>query len=76
MKLQRLCNCGKRFTLTEGELEFFARKGFSIPKTCEGCRRKKKLDDETKARLDRERRMNSPFFDLLPRRVQERIQTP
>lgn len=31
-------NCGKEFTFTAGEQEFYASKGFSEPKKCPECR--------------------------------------
>ena len=38
-------DCGKDFTFTAGEQEFFQQKGFTnTPKRCEDCRSKKKAD--------------------------------
>jgi len=34
--------CGKEFTFTAGEQEFYAPKGFSEPKDCKECRAEKK----------------------------------
>ena len=31
-------DCGKEFTFTAGEQEFFASKGFTEPKKCKECR--------------------------------------
>lgn len=42
-------DCGKEFVITTGEQEFFARKGFTLPKRCKDCRERKK------------REQNSPF---------------
>ena len=40
---QLICNdCGKEFTFTAEEQEFFAQKGFSEPKRCPECRALKK----------------------------------
>ena len=35
-------DCGKEFTFTEGEQEFYADKGFSDPIRCADCRQAKK----------------------------------
>jgi NAD-dependent SIR2 family protein deacetylase len=35
-------DCGKEFTITDGEQAFFAQKGFSEPKRCKECRAIKK----------------------------------
>ena len=31
-------DCGKEFTLTEGEIEFYKSKGLNLPKRCKECR--------------------------------------
>lgn len=35
-------DCGKEFTLSDGEIEFFRSKGFELPNRCKNCRDKKK----------------------------------
>lgn len=40
--------CGKEFTFTAGEQEFFASKGFQEPKKCKECR-----DASKRSRYDR-----------------------
>lgn len=35
-------DCSKEFTFTAGEQEFFAQKGFSVPKRCPECRQNAK----------------------------------
>lgn len=35
-----LCrNCGKRFSVTNGEIEYFSRKGYNLPTRCPNCRK-------------------------------------
>ncbi len=35
-------DCGKEFTLTDGEIEFYRSKGFELPTRCKSCRDKRK----------------------------------
>lgn len=35
-------NCGKEFTLTDGEIDFYLSKGFELPTRCKSCRNKRK----------------------------------
>lgn len=35
-------NCGKEFTFTKGEQEFYTERGFSEPKSCKECREEAK----------------------------------
>ena len=46
---KRCGDCQNDFTVEAGEQEFYARKGFELPKRCADCREKKK------------NRFNSPF---------------
>ena len=42
--MKRNCvDCGKEFTLTEGEIKFYKSKGFELPKRCKECRDKKNV---------------------------------
>lgn len=36
--------CGKEFTFTAGEQEFYTQKGFSEPKDCKECRAERKAN--------------------------------
>ena len=38
------CLCGRDFTFTKGEQEFYSGKGYTPPKRCEECRAKKRAD--------------------------------
>lgn len=40
-------DCGKQFTWTASEQEFFASKGFSTPVRCQDCRNRKKQGGDT-----------------------------
>ena len=40
-------DCGKEFTFTKGERDFFASKGFSAPSRCPDCRSKKRQTRNT-----------------------------
>lgn len=41
--MKRNCvDCGKEFTLTEGEIKFYKSKGLQLPKRCKECRDKKR----------------------------------
>lgn len=35
-------DCGKEFTLTDGEIEFYRSKGFDLPNRCKSCRDRRK----------------------------------
>lgn len=35
-------DCGKEFTLSDGEIDFFRSKGFDLPNRCQSCRNKRK----------------------------------
>lgn len=35
-------DCGKEFTLTDGEIDFYRSKGFELPNRCKACRDKRK----------------------------------
>ena len=37
-------DCGKEFTFTAGEQEFYAEKGFNEPVRCKECRAKRKIN--------------------------------
>lgn len=39
-------DCGREFTLTDGEVSFYNSKGFDLPKRCVDCRRKRKAQRE------------------------------
>ena len=38
-------DCGRSFTLTKGEQEWYREKGFVLPKRCPVCRRSKVYDE-------------------------------
>ena len=41
--MDRICvQCGKRFTLSESELDFYTSKNLTIPKRCRECRKRNK----------------------------------
>lgn len=42
MITRKCTQCGKDFTITDGEIEFFNSKGFDLPTHCKECRSKKK----------------------------------
>lgn len=37
------CGCGREFTITNGEKDFYAAKGLELPKRCPICRREKRV---------------------------------
>lgn len=37
-------SCKKYFTITAGEQEFFAGKGFQLPRRCKDCRERRKRE--------------------------------
>lgn len=41
-------DCGKDFTFSEGEQDFYQQRGFSDPKYCKDCREKRKAAREKK----------------------------
>lgn len=41
MKTKKCVDCGKTFTLSDSELDFYKRKELSEPKRCKACREKK-----------------------------------
>jgi hypothetical protein len=45
------CHCGKEFEFEAGEQEFYAQKGFPLPKRCAECR-KKKREERLKLEID------------------------
>lgn len=38
-------DCGKEFTLTDGEIDFYRSKGFELPNRCQSCRNKRKKNN-------------------------------
>jgi hypothetical protein len=47
-KSLKCADCGTAFTFTSGEQEFFATKGYTNePKRCPGCRKAKKVQNES-----------------------------
>ena len=42
-------DCGKEFTLTDGEINFYRSKGFELPNRCKSCRDKKKKNASTES---------------------------
>lgn len=42
---QKCRQCGKEFTLTESEIEFYKKKGLQLPKRCKACRESNKAAD-------------------------------
>jgi hypothetical protein len=49
-------DCKNPFIWTEGEQEFYTKKGFSAPKRCEACREKKAMQRERKQNDRNEKR--------------------
>jgi N-acetylglutamate synthase-like GNAT family acetyltransferase len=49
-------DCKQPFVWTEGEQEFFMKKGFQTPKRCAGCREKRAQKRERKQNDRREQR--------------------
>ena len=47
---QKCIDCGANFTITDGEKTFFESKGFTMPKRCVDCRRKKKEQRQNEGR--------------------------
>lgn len=46
---KRTCKqCGKKFTLSNGEIEFYKEKKLSLPKRCKKCREKNKIAEKNK----------------------------
>ncbi len=41
-KIRKCIDCGNDFTVTAGEQEFLATKGYTLPKRCKSCRKKAK----------------------------------
>lgn len=41
-------DCGRPFTLTEGEVKWYEGKGFPLPKRCKECRKKRREAREGK----------------------------
>ena len=35
----KCCECNKEFEFTDGEIKFYKRKGFEVPKRCKECRK-------------------------------------
>lgn len=47
MTIDQTCkDCGKSFSITEKEHEFYKRMNFDMPKRCADCRRKRKEQRE------------------------------
>lgn len=41
-------DCSAPFTLSEGEREFYAEKGFPLPKRCNNCRKARKAERQAR----------------------------
>lgn len=50
-------DCGKQFTFTAGEQEFFATRGFSEPLRCAECRAARKAGRDSRRSVGGERQM-------------------
>ena len=46
MKKQKCVSCGRQFTLTDSEIDFYNNKNFDLPKRCEECREKRKKKEK------------------------------
>ncbi len=46
MLKQNCVSCGKQFTLTDKEIDFFKNKNLNLPKRCEECRKEKREQKE------------------------------
>lgn len=44
MEIRKCSQCGKEFTLTDGEIDFFKSKNLHLPKRCKDCRKKNKIN--------------------------------
>lgn len=44
MDTRKCSQCGKKFTLTDGEIDFYKSKNLHLPKRCKDCRNKNKAD--------------------------------
>ena len=52
MKKQKCVSCGKQFTLTDREINFFNSKNLDLPKRCEECREKRnKIEKRSKKNI-------------------------
>ena len=50
----RICtSCGEKFNLTDSEIAFYNKKGLSLPKKCENCRKKTKAVKERKEKNEK-----------------------
>lgn len=57
-------NCGKEFTYTVGEQNFYKEKGFAAPVRCKECRDKRKAERETQVEKTEEQK-NADFEAML-----------
>jgi len=55
-KVLKCKDCGNDFTLTVGEQEFFAGKGFNEPQRCYDCRKAKKAQNDERNNNNYDRR--------------------
>jgi len=46
---QNCISCGKSFTITNGEKDYFARKGFELPRRCPACRKQAREQNSGKS---------------------------
>ena len=46
------CDCREEFVFSDGEQKFFKQKGFTEPRRCAPCRKKRKA--ESQARVEKE----------------------
>ena len=52
MKKQKCVSCGRQFTLTDSEIDFYNNKNFDLPKRCEECREKRnKIEKRSKKNI-------------------------
>ena len=73
MKKQKCVSCGKQFTLTDREINFFNSKNLDLPKRCEECREKRnKIEKQSKKNIFikvlEKLRTNSSKLDSLQQR--------
>lgn len=62
--IRKCVQCGKHFEITEEDLEFYMKKDYAMPKSCDSCRGIKKPDQEEAPEEPREKKHHKKFFTI------------
>lgn len=63
--VQTCKDCGKEFTVTVSEQEFYASKELALPKRCADCRKARKMQTQDGTRIQKQEKPKQSLEDMM-----------